>query len=79
VTGLLDLSSRPKGMRVIARNNRPHPGAQLRFTDVDGHRVTCSGRIVRGARRLRLRLATRWPWATLITAAMQRLRTLAPG
>jgi len=40
LTGLLDLSSWPKGMRVIARKERPHPGAQLRITDVDGHRVT---------------------------------------
>jgi hypothetical protein len=41
LTGLLDLSSWPKGMRVIARKERPHLGAQLRSTDVDGHRVTC--------------------------------------
>ena len=27
-------------MRVIVRKERPHPGAQLRITDVDGHRVT---------------------------------------
>ena len=27
-------------MRVIIRKERPHPGAQLRFTDVDGCRVT---------------------------------------
>jgi hypothetical protein len=27
-------------MRVIARKERPHPGAQLRVTDVDGHRIT---------------------------------------
>ena len=40
LTGLLDLSGWPKGMRVIARKERPHPGAQLRLTDVDGHRVT---------------------------------------
>jgi hypothetical protein len=40
LTGLLDLSSWPKGMRVIARKERPHPGAQLRLTDVDGHRIT---------------------------------------
>ena len=137
-------------MRVIVRKERPHPGAQLRFTDIDGHRFTCfatstrtgqladlelrhrrrarcedrirnakdtglrnlplhgyhqnqiwceivalacellawiqmlaltgpgppvgtkrlrlrlfsaAGRIVRGGRRLRLRLAARWPWA----------------
>ena len=30
----------PKGMRVIVRKERPHPGAQLRFTDPDGHRYT---------------------------------------
>jgi hypothetical protein len=40
VTGLLDLTGWPAGMRVIARKERPHPGAQLRITDVDGHRVT---------------------------------------
>jgi hypothetical protein len=40
LTGLLDLSSWPKGMRVIVRKERPHPGAQLRITDVDGLRVT---------------------------------------
>ena len=28
-------------MRVIARKECPHPGAQLRFTDIDEHRVTC--------------------------------------
>ena len=27
-------------MRVIARRERPHPGAQLRITDVDGWRIT---------------------------------------
>jgi hypothetical protein len=166
LTGLLDLTGWPKGMRVIARKERPHPGAQLRFTDVNGHRITCfatsaktgqladlelrhrrrarcedrirnakdtglrnlplhgyaqnqiwcqivalaceliawtqllaltgsarrwepkrlrlrlfsaAGRIVRGGRRLRLRLASRWPWTSQITAAMQRLRELAPG
>ena len=26
------------GMRVIVRRERPHPGAQLRLTDPDGHR-----------------------------------------
>jgi hypothetical protein len=165
VTGMLDLSSWPKGMRVIVRKERPHPGAQLRFTDIDGHRFTCfatstrggqladlelrhrrrarcedrircakdtglrnlplhgytqnqiwceivalacdllawtqmlaldgqarrwepkrlrlrifacAGRIVRGSRRLRLRLAASWPWAGQITAAIGRLQALAP-
>lgn len=30
----------PTGIRVIARRERPHPGAQLRITDHDGWRVT---------------------------------------
>jgi hypothetical protein len=166
LTGMLDLTGWPAGMRVIARKERPHPGAQLRFTDIDGHRFTCfatstrggqladlelrhrrrarcedrircakdtglrnlplqgyaqnqlwceivalacdllawmqmlaltgparrweprrlrlrifscAGRIVRGGRRLRLRLAASWPWASEITTAIIRLQALAPG
>jgi hypothetical protein len=167
LTGLLDLSGWPPGMRVLARKERPHPGAQLRLTDVDGHRVTCfatrtrggqladlelrhrrrarcedrirnakdtglrnlplhgfaqnqlwceiaalageltawtqmlalhgtparrweprrlrfrlfatAGRIVRGGRRTRLRLARESPWSALITTALSRLGDLAPG
>jgi len=166
LTGLLDLSSWPKGMRVIVRRERPHPGAQLRFTDIGGHRFTAfatsaktgqladlelrhrrrarcedrircakdtglrnlplhgyqqnqvwceivalacdllawmamlaltgaarrwepaklrlrlfsaAGRIVRGSRRLRLRLAIRWPWSPQISAAISRLQALAPS
>jgi hypothetical protein len=40
ITDLLDLTGWPPGMRVIARKERPHPGAQLRITDVDGNRIT---------------------------------------
>jgi hypothetical protein len=166
ITGLLDLSSWPAGMRVIVRKERPHPGAQLRFTDVDGHRFTAfatdarkgqladlelhhrrrarcedrirnakdtglrnlplkgyaqnqlwceivalacellawtqmialagaarrwepkrlrlrvfavAGRLARGGRRLRLRLAEHWPWAGQITAAIACLQTLPSG
>jgi Transposase DDE domain group 1 len=166
LTGLLDLSSWPEGMRVIVRKERPHPGAQLRFTDIDGHRFTAfatdarrgqladlelrhrrrarcedriraakdtglrnlplhgfaqnqiwcelaamasellawmqmlaldgparawepkrlrlrlfsaAGRLVRGGRRLRLRIATTWPWASQLTAAITRLHAYAPG
>jgi hypothetical protein len=166
LTGALDLSSWPKGMRIIARKERPHPGAQLRITDIDGHRVTCfatstrggqladlelrhrrrarcedrircakdtglrnlplhgyqqnqiwteivalacdllawtamlaltgparrweprrlrlrlfsaAGRLVRGSRRLRLKISARWPWAPDITAAISRLDALSPG
>jgi len=39
-TGTIDLGSWPAGSRLILRKERPHPGAQLRFTDVDGHRIT---------------------------------------
>jgi hypothetical protein len=166
ITGMADLTSWPAGMRVIVRKERPHPGAQLRFTDIDGHRFTCfatdtkrgqladlelrhrrrarcedrirgakdtglrnlplhgyaqnqiwceivalacellawtqmlaldgparrwepkrlrlrifavAGRIVRGGRRLRLRLARHWPWASQITAAITRLQAYPPG
>ena len=162
ITGLLELEGWPAGMRVIVRKERPHPGAQLRFTDIDGHRFTAfatdakkgqladlelrhrrrarcedrircakdtglrnlpfkgfaqnqlwceivalacellawtqmlalagparrwepkrllsvAGRLARGGRRLRLRLAERWPWAGDITAAVTRLQALPSG
>jgi Transposase DDE domain group 1 len=166
ITGLLDLDGWPAGMRVIVRKERPHPGAQLRFTGIDGHRFTCfatdarkgqladlelrhrrrarcedrirgakdtglrnlplhgfsqnqvwceivtlacellawtqmlaltgkarrwepkrlrlrllaiAGRLARGSRRLRLRLADRWPWAADITAAITRLQAISSG
>lgn len=40
ITGLLDLSGWPEGMRVIMRREEPHPGARLRFDDVGGYRLT---------------------------------------
>jgi hypothetical protein len=166
ITGLLDLSSWPAGMRVIVRKERPHPGAQLRFTDIDGHRFTAfatdakrgqladlelrhrrrarcedrirsakdtglrnlplhgfaqnqlwceivslacellawtqllaltstarrwepkrlrlrifavAGRLASSGRRLRLKLAERWPWSGEITAAVTRLQALPSG
>ncbi len=166
LTGLADLAGWPARMRVIVRKERPHPGAQLRFTDLGGHRFTCfatnartgqladlelrhrrrarcedrirnakdtglrglplhgfdqnqiwcelvamacellawmqmlaldgparswepkrlrlrlfsaAGRLVHGARRLRLRLAATWPWAAQLTAATTRLQAFAPG
>ncbi|MBT2266047.1 transposase [Rhodococcus erythropolis] len=39
-TGLLDRTTWPTGMRVIIRKEHPHPGAQLRFTDSGGLRLT---------------------------------------
>jgi len=38
LTDRLDLSAWPERSRVIVRRERPHPGAQLSFTDHDGHR-----------------------------------------
>jgi len=39
-TSLIDMSHWPTGTRVLLRKERPHPGAQLRFTDSGGLRVT---------------------------------------
>jgi hypothetical protein len=38
ITDLVDLSRWPGGTRMIVRREQPHPGAQLTFTDIDGHR-----------------------------------------
>jgi hypothetical protein len=38
ITTALDLTAWPTGSRVIIRRERAHPGAQLSFTDHDGHR-----------------------------------------
>ena len=38
ITDRLDLSAWPTGTRAIVRREIPHPGAQLTFTDIDGHR-----------------------------------------
>jgi len=40
ITDCVNLSAWPVGSRLIVRRERPHPGAQLRFTDADGHRFT---------------------------------------
>lgn len=39
-TTLVNLDNWPPGTRLVLRKERPHPGAQLRFTDADGMRVT---------------------------------------
>jgi len=38
LTDRMDLSAWPTGSRLIVRRERPHPGAQLSFTDHEGHR-----------------------------------------
>jgi hypothetical protein len=40
---------------------------------------SAAGRLVRGGRRLRLRLAERWPWAGDITATVTRLQARPPA
>ena len=35
---LVDLAGWPDGCRMIARREDRHPGAQLTFTNIDGHR-----------------------------------------
>jgi hypothetical protein len=41
LTETVNLDSWPKDTRLICRRERPHPGAQLSFTDLDGHRFQC--------------------------------------
>jgi hypothetical protein len=38
ITDSLDLAGWPAGSRVLVRREIPHPGAQMSFTDCDGHR-----------------------------------------
>ena len=48
LTAMVNLRSWPAGMRLIVRAERPHPGAQLRFTDSNGHRLTAFATNTRG-------------------------------
>jgi hypothetical protein len=43
-----NLSSWPAGRRVIVRKERPNRGAQLRFTNTDGHQFTASAASTKG-------------------------------
>ena len=56
---MLDLSGWPDGMRVIMRRKRPHPGAQLRFDNVDGYRLTAFATNTRRGRLAGLELRHR--------------------
>ena len=55
----------PSGMRIIARRERPHPGAQLRLTDHNGWRITCFATNTKGPG---------WTLATLEVRHRQRAR-----
>lgn len=59
ITDMPDLSMWPKGMRLIVRKERPHPGAQLRFTDLDGLRLTCFATDTKGGQLADLELRHR--------------------
>jgi hypothetical protein len=41
LTDTVNLPDWPAGTRLICRRERPHPGAQLSFSDLDGHRFQC--------------------------------------
>jgi hypothetical protein len=41
LTGQINIATWPAGTRLICRRERPHPGAQLSFSDVDEHRFQC--------------------------------------
>ena len=41
LTDRVGLDAWPTGSRLICRRERPHPGAQLSFSDYDGHRFQC--------------------------------------
>ncbi|MFF2853031.1 IS1380 family transposase [Streptomyces sp. NPDC058001] len=59
ITDMPDLSTWPKGMRLVVRKERPHPGAQLRFTDLDGLRLTCFATNTKGDQLAALELRHR--------------------
>jgi hypothetical protein len=50
----LDLSAWPPGTRAICRRERPHPGAQLSFSDAGGHRFQVILTNQKGSRIARL-------------------------
>lgn len=50
----IDLSGWPQGTRAICRREIPHPGAQLSFTDIDGHRFQVMLTNQKGSRIARL-------------------------
>ncbi len=41
LTAAVELEAWPEATRLICRRERPHPGAQLSFTDAGGHRFQC--------------------------------------
>lgn len=59
ITDMPDLTTWPKGMRLLVRKERPYPGAQLRYTDLDGNRLTCFATNTKGGQLADLELRHR--------------------
>jgi hypothetical protein len=59
LTAMVNLRSWPPDLRLIVRAERPHPGAQLRFTDSNGHRLTAFATNTRGGQLAALELRHR--------------------
>ncbi|MCX4774485.1 transposase [Streptomyces sp. NBC_01285] len=59
ITDMPDLTTWPKGMRLIVRKERPYPGAQLRFTELDGLQLTCFATNTKGGQLADLELRHR--------------------
>ncbi len=50
ITDMPDVTTWPTGMRLSVRKERPHPAAQLGFTDIDGNRLARFATITKGGR-----------------------------
>lgn len=59
LTAMVNLRSWPPDLRLIVRAERPHPGAQLRFTDSNGNRLTAFATNTRGGQLAALELRHR--------------------
>ena len=69
-------------LRCHSRKVRHQPGGVVRDLAVmlaDGGDCNSTGRIVRHARSLRLRLPRSWPWAQTLATAFARLQALPSG
>ena len=63
--------------RWTARLGHTHPARQLTVAATIRNRLlTVPGRLVNHSGRHKLRLPSRWPWATAFTTALGRIRDL---
>ena len=73
---------RGPGLRAAGLYPAARPGGEARRREPRRLRLrlfAVAGRLVRGGRRLRLRLAARWRWAGQITTAVIRLQAIPSG